>query len=78
MYRAMGREPFDDASALLGVLTDEPQHHWSQAELRLQMGWSEERLEDAVADLERDGLAHCHDGFTWPARAAVRCRELLA
>ena len=78
MYRATNREPFDDPSALLGVLTDEPHIHWSRAELRLQMGWPAERLEDALAELQRDGLAHSSDEFVWPSRAAVKCRELLA
>jgi hypothetical protein len=40
--------------------------HWSQAELRLQLGWQAEQLEDALADLERDGLAQP----AWPLRLA--------
>ena len=44
MYRANGLEAFDDAGAVLGVLTDEPQVHWSEAELRQQLGWPAEHL----------------------------------
>lgn len=78
MYKAHDAQPFDDPSALLGVLTDEPEIHWSRGELQTQMTWPPERLDDALAELEREGLAHRHDGFAWPTRAAVRCRELLA
>jgi hypothetical protein len=77
MYRMKGLEPFDDESALLGLLTDEPSVHWSSAELRLQLGWPAERLDDAITELERDGLAHRRGGAIWPTRAAVRCRTLL-
>jgi hypothetical protein len=66
----------DDARAVFGVLTDEPAVHWSPHELELQMGWRPERLEDALAGLERHGLIHRRDAV-WPTRAAVRCHELL-
>ena len=78
MYRLNGFEPFDDASALLGVLTDDPAIHWSMAELGLHMGWEQDRVETVAAELRRDGVAHDEGGFVWPSRAAVRCRELLA
>jgi DNA-binding IclR family transcriptional regulator len=71
-------EPFDDAAAVLALLTDEPRIQWSEAELHLQMGWPPERISDALTELRRDGLAHQQGGFAWPTRAAVRCRELLA
>jgi hypothetical protein len=78
MYRAQGFEPFDDASALLGVLTDEPTVHWSRAELQLQFGWQPERLEDALAELQREGLAHYQSGFAFASRAAASARLMLA
>jgi DNA-binding HxlR family transcriptional regulator len=67
-----------DAGIVLGVLTDEPQVHWSAGELQRELEWPSERLQDALAELQRDGLAHRGEAFTWPTRAAVRCRELLA
>jgi hypothetical protein len=75
--RGLDQEAFDDAGALLGILTDDPRQHWSWSELQLQMGWPAERLDDALAELERDGLAHRHDRFCWASRAATRTRELM-
>jgi hypothetical protein len=77
MYRARGLDPFDDQSALYGLLTDEPHVHWSTNELRVQLGWSEEQLADALAELERDGIVHRSGRFCWPTRAAIRSRVLL-
>jgi hypothetical protein len=72
------QESFDDPGSLLALLTDDSRQHWPWSELQLQMGWLPERLDDALAELERDGLAHRHDGFFWATRAATRTRELLA
>jgi hypothetical protein len=77
MYRAKGLEPFDDASALLGLLTDEPSLHWSIQELQNHLGWSPERLSDTIGELVRDGLAHEMNGFCRPSRAATQARLLL-
>ncbi len=77
MYRANGLEPFDDASALLGLLTDDPALHWSLRELQSQLGWSCERLCDTIGELLRDGLAHERNGFCWASRAAAQARLLL-
>jgi hypothetical protein len=76
--RLLEREPFDDAGALFGVLTEDPRVHWSRSELELQMGWDTVRVEDTLAELERDGLAHRHGPFAWATRAAARSRELMA
>ena len=76
--RLLEREPFDDIGALFGVLTEDPRVHWSRSELELQMGWDTVRVEDTLAELERDGLAHRHGPFTWGTRAAVRSRENMA
>jgi hypothetical protein len=76
--KLVDREPFDDAGALLAILTDDSRQHWSWSELQLQMNWPPARLEDAVAELERDDLLHRHDGYVWASRAATRTRELLA
>jgi DNA-binding HxlR family transcriptional regulator len=70
-------EPFDDGGALLALLLDEPTVHWSFDELERQMGWLPDRLEDVLAELDRDGLIHRRGGAVWPTRAAVRCRTLL-
>jgi metal-dependent amidase/aminoacylase/carboxypeptidase family protein len=78
MYREQRLEPFDDASALLGTLTDEPHALWAIPELEREFGWSSERVQDALADLGRSGLAHQIGNAVFPSRAAVRCRELLA
>lgn len=72
------QEAFDDPGALLGILTDEPNVHWSERELQLELGWPDVRVSDALAALERDGLTHRIGSFAWPTRAAVRSRELLA
>ena len=76
--RVLEREPFDDPEALFSVLTDDPRVHWSRSELELQMGWDRVRIEDTLAELERDGLAHRHGRFAWATRAAARARELMA
>jgi hypothetical protein len=78
VYRVTRREPFDDAGALLGLLTDEPEVHWSNGELQIQLGWDASRLADVLFELVGDGLAHRQGGFAWASRAATRCRELLA
>ena len=49
-----------------------------EGELELQMRWPSERLDDALAELVRDGLAHHRDGFAWASHSAIRTRELLA
>jgi hypothetical protein len=72
------QQPFERAAPLLALLLDQPTVHWSRDELHLHLGWSDGRLDDALAELERDGLAHRQSGFTWPTRAAVRAFELLA
>ena len=76
--RVLEREPFDDAGALLGVLTEDPRVHWSRTELELQMSWDTVRVDDTLAELERDGLVHRHGPFAWASRAAARSRELMA
>ena len=76
--RLLEREPFDDAGALFGVLTEDPRVHWSRSELELQMGWDTVRVEDTLAELERDGLAHRHGPFAWATIAAARSREHMA
>ena len=76
--RVLEREPFDDPEALFSVLTDDPRVHWSRSELELQMGWDRVRIEDTLAELERDGLAHRHGPFAWATRVAARSRELMA
>jgi hypothetical protein len=71
--------PFEqEPRALLAVLTDDPRVHWSRSELELQMGWDSVRVEDTLAELERDGLVHRHGRFAWASRAAARSRELMA
>jgi hypothetical protein len=77
MYRAKGLEPFDDESAVFGVLTDDPRVLWTIPELEREFGWSGERVQDALADLDRAGLVHRLGDFAVPSRAAVRSRELL-
>ena len=72
------REPRDDPAALLAVLTDDPRVHWSRSELELQMGWDTVRVEDTLAELERDGLVHRHGPFAWATIAAARSREHMA
>jgi hypothetical protein len=76
--RLLEREPFDDPGALFGVLTEDPRVHWSRSELELQMGWDTVRVEDTLAELERDGLAHRHGPFAWATIAAARSREHMA
>ena len=78
LMRVLEREPFDDPGALFDVLTEDPRVQWSRSELELQMGWDTVRVEDTLAELERDGLAHRHGPFTWATRAAVRSREHMA
>jgi hypothetical protein len=71
--------PFEqEPRALLAVLTDDPRVHWSWSELELQMGWDSVRVEDSLAELERDGLVHRHGRFAWASRAAGRSREVMA
>lgn len=70
-------ESVGDAGALLANLTDDSRQHWSWSELQLQMAWTPQRLDDALVELERDGLVHRWDGFFWATRAATRTRELL-
>ena len=67
----------DDARVLLAILLDEPTTHFSTAELAVELGWPAERVEDALAEVVRSGLAHRHGQFAFASRAAVRCRELL-
>jgi hypothetical protein len=76
--RLLEREPFDDPGALFGVLTEDPRVHWSRSELELQMGWDTVRVEDTLAELERDGLVHRHGPFAWATIAAARSREHMA
>jgi hypothetical protein len=76
--KLLEREPFDDPGALFGVLTEDPRVHWSRSELELQMGWDTIRVEDTLAELERDGLAHRHGPYAWATIAAARSREHMA
>ena len=76
--KLLEREPFDDPGALFGVLTEDPRVHWSRSELELQMGWDTVRVEDTLAELERDGLVHRHGPFAWATIAAARSREHMA
>jgi hypothetical protein len=59
------------------VLLDEPTTHFTADELRLELGWPAFHVEDALAEVVRAGLVHCHDGFAFASRAAVRTSELL-
>jgi hypothetical protein len=65
-----------DARALLGVLLDHSPAHLSTDELQRTLAFDAPRLEDALVDLTRDGLAHRHDDFAFPSRSAVRFLEL--
>jgi hypothetical protein len=71
-------EPFDDAGVLLRFLLDTPTAHFTVAELATALGWDSVRVEDAVAEIERGGLAHHFGPFVFPTHAAVRAAELLA
>jgi hypothetical protein len=62
---------------LLGVLLDEPKAHFSTGELETELGWPAFRIEDALAELVRSGLAHRHGDFAWASRAAGRAAELV-
>jgi hypothetical protein len=66
-----------DAAALLGLLLEDLSTHFSRDELALELSWPAFRVEDALADLARAGLAHRHDEFAFPSRPAVHCYELL-
>jgi hypothetical protein len=76
MYSA-DREPFEDAGVVLRLLLDEPQVHFADEELVRELNWPPAKLEDALGELARAGLAHRRDGFVFPSRAAVRCYGLL-
>jgi hypothetical protein len=65
-----------DARALLGVLLDDPTRHFSTPELTSVLAWPTCRVDDAVADVTRSGLAHANAGFVWASRAAIRAEEL--
>ncbi|MEA2331527.1 MAG: hypothetical protein QOH58_1665 [Thermoleophilaceae bacterium] len=71
-------EPDDDARVLLGLLLDEPCRHFAPGELEALTGWPAWRVQDAVAGLVRDGLAHQHERFAFASRRAVRVAELMA
>jgi hypothetical protein len=53
--------------------------HLSTDELPRDLGGTAPavRAADALAALQRAGLAHRAGDFAWPTRAAVRCCELL-
>jgi hypothetical protein len=61
-----------DARALLGVLLDHSPAHLSFDELRRVLDFDAPRLDDALAGLVRDGLAHRHGDFAFASRAAAR------
>ena len=71
------KEPFEDGGVILPLLIEQPTVHFSEDELTAETAWSRERVQDALADLQRYGLAHRENGFVWASRAAVRCYELL-
>jgi hypothetical protein len=70
-------DPDADARILLGVLLDEPTRHFSEGELVALTGWPVWRVQDALAGLVRDGLAHRNGIYTFVSRAATRSAELL-
>ena len=68
-----------DERVLLGRLIGyAPAHFLSTDELARALGDEDPaiRTEDALAALERDGLAHRLDRFAWATRAARRVDEL--
>jgi hypothetical protein len=62
---------------VLGVLLDKPIRHFADGELAAVLGWPMARVQDAVAGLVRDGLAHRDGPFASASPAAVRAGELL-
>jgi hypothetical protein len=62
---------------LLALLVDEPTTHFAASELVLELGWRAIRVEDALAQIMRAGLAHRHGGFVFASRAAGQGRALL-
>jgi hypothetical protein len=68
-----------DEDVVLGLLIGHaPAHFLSTDELAQALGGeaTATRTEDALAGLERAGLAHRLDRFAWPTRAALRSDEL--
>jgi predicted transcriptional regulator len=65
----------DIDKAVLELLLHSQQWPWSVEEVGREIG---DRLgaEDALSRLARAGLAHRHDEFVFPSRAAIRAVEL--
>jgi len=61
--------------AVLGLLIDHDHCMWSDDEIAREIG---DRIEaaDAVAALQRAGLAHRLSGFVFATRSAVRATQL--
>ena len=65
----------DIDKGVLELLLHSQQWPWSVEDVGREIG---DRLgaEDALSRLARAGLAHRHDGFVFPTRAAIRAVEL--
>jgi hypothetical protein len=62
---------------VLSELLLNSQQHLSLDELARALSMSVTEVEDAAAQLARDGLVHRHAEFVFPTRAAVECDRLL-
>jgi hypothetical protein len=69
---------FDERLVLGLLMGHAPAHFLSTDELAQALGGEGAaiRTEDALAGLERAGLAHRLDRFAWPTRAALRTDDL--
>jgi hypothetical protein len=63
---------------ILGLLLEHEPAHLSTDELARELGGAAAavRVADALAALQRAGLAHRACDFAWPTRAAQRSHEL--
>lgn len=59
-------KPDRDDAVVLGVLLDDYPVHRSVTELGRELGWENDRVQDALGRLDRSGVAHRHGEFASP------------
>ena len=70
-------DPRIERAIILQFLRDDHEHHWSRAELEVEISNIEVLdVSDALARLDRDGIVRISGESAWASRAVRRLDEL--
>jgi DNA-binding HxlR family transcriptional regulator len=62
-----------ERAIVLQILRDDHEERWARAELAQEIpDFEPAALEEALTELERDGVLHCEGSSVWASRAARR------